>query len=285
MNDAQDYKFSIDETHVSWKFLQHLGKNSGIMLDVGAHTGGSCERFLETGWKVYAFEPDIRNREYLEKMGKRFDNLTIDSRAVSDETGRDVPFFSSDISTGISGLSPFHESHRQTDTVRTVTLADYCLEKSINQVDFLKIDTEGFNLFALKGFPWDKVQPEIVVCEFEDGKTVPLGYNFHDLALFLVAQGYQVLVSEWFPIVEYGKRHKWRKFSLYPCEMEDSEGWGNLIAFRGEIDWIALANSITTAMGEKTAALESTLAKIRALNSWRFLMFLRKTLRWVSGKV
>jgi hypothetical protein len=70
----------------------------------------------------------------------------------------------------------------------------------------------------------------MILCEFDDSKTVPLGYTFHDLANYLIKQGYKLLVSEWYPIKKYGGPHDWRCFSPYPCELEDPKAWGNIMA-------------------------------------------------------
>ncbi|MCV7030341.1 FkbM family methyltransferase [Mycobacterium sherrisii] len=203
-----------------------IGRTPGTMLDVGAHQGYSAAPFLVRKWTVYAFEPDPANRAIL---SKRFPNLTIDPRAISERDGDEVQLFTSDVSTGISTLSPFHSTHTPTTTVRTVRLDTYIREHGIEQVDFLKTDTEGFDLFVLRTFPWDTLHPKAVVCEFEDNKTTRLGYDVHDIARFLQQQGYSIVVSEWEPITQYGVRHTWRRFARYPTEL-GGDTWGNLIA-------------------------------------------------------
>ena len=92
-------------------------------------------------------------------------------------------------------------------------------------------------MFVLKGLDWVRIKPDIVVCEFEDQKTNNLGYNFHDMATFLKDRGYEVLVSEWHPILRYGIAHDWRRLARYPCKLANPEAWGNLIAFREIPDW------------------------------------------------
>src|SRR3546814_10935540 len=96
---------------------------------------------------------------------------------------------------------------------RTDTLFPYTtlFRSDIDGVDFLKVDTEGHDLFVLQGFPWERFRPAVIECEFEDAKTVPLGYTFHDMARFLLAKGYRVLVSEWHPIIRSGVRPDWRR--------------------------------------------------------------------------
>lgn len=203
-----------------------IGDRPGVMIDVGAHHGLSLDPFRANNWTVFPFEPDPANRSILQA---RHPDLTIDNRAVSLTDGDTVDLFTSDVSAGISTLSPFHSSHRPTATVYTVRLDTFIRENSVEQVDFLKIDIEGHDLFALKSFPWETHHPRAVVCEYEDNKTERLGHNVHDIAKYLEGKGYTVLVSEWLPIVEYGGNHKWRRFLTYPAEISP-QGWGNLIA-------------------------------------------------------
>lgn len=208
-------------------------KRSGVMVDVGAHFGTTLLPFARLGWAVHAFEPDAKNRAVLESNTAKLPNVNIDIRALSNEAKKDVPFYTSEISTGVSGLTSFAEGHHETYRVELITFEQYCEEKNVTAVDVFKVDTEGFDLFVLKGIPWETVQPEFILAEFEDRKTQSLGYTFHDLASFLTEKGYHVLVSEWFPVRQYGTAHKWRDFWVYPGEPRGGElAHGNLIAVK-----------------------------------------------------
>jgi len=240
-----------DETDgIARLFRGHLrGKT---MIDVGAHHGSALMPFLDVGWSIYAFEPDAKNRaELMSRLstheGKN--RVNVDIRAVTNKAATGISFFRSDVSTGISGLSAFHESHRESQRVDSTTLCEFIASKNLDSVDFLKIDTEGHDLFVLQGFPWERCKPQVVECEFEDSKTVPLGYTFEVIADFLVGQGYTVYVSEWHPIVRYGIRHDWRRLVKYPCSLAESTGWGNLIAFREPIDEHQLVTAVCAELG------------------------------------
>jgi FkbM family methyltransferase len=160
--------------------------------------------------------------------------------AVGDREDDEVPFFASDESSGISGLSAFRDTHREVSRVKLTTLRKVLADEKIARVDFLKIDTEGHDLFVLRGFPWERLQPNVVLCEFEDYKTLPLGYGYREIGDFLVEKGYQVFLSEWAPIVKYGVSHQWRRWRGYPCELLDPKGWGNFVAFRQGMDLTAM---------------------------------------------
>jgi len=222
-----------DEINLVYKILQADVK-TGLMIDVGAHQGHTLLPFAERKWKIFAFEPDSANRKVLTDRFGEMQNIIIDPRALSDHAQAKVTLFKSEVSTGISSLSPFHSSHSPAEEVNITTLEIFLKEKNlINQnIDFLKIDTEGHDLFVLKGFPWDSQSPRVIICEFEDAKTSLLGYNFKDISQFLDEKGYKQIISEWHPIKSYGSSHRWRCFLEYPCELTDKNSWGNIIAVK-----------------------------------------------------
>jgi FkbM family methyltransferase len=213
---------SLEEVEIIYDLLKNY-KSSKVMIDVGAHLGSSLAPFAEEGWDVFGFEPDPKNRKMLLDLCTMYHNVSVDTRAVSDKNQKNLSFFTSDVSTGISSLLAFHESHKESAFVDTVTLEVFAGDNNIKEVAFLKIDTEGHDLFVLKGINWETMWPDVILCEFEDRKTKPLGYDFHDLAKYLQDKGYDLMVSEWYPIVEYGRQHKWRQFSSYPCELYDQK--------------------------------------------------------------
>jgi len=212
---------------------QVLRGSPGLLVDVGAHFGSSLRRFADDGWRVIAVEPDPQNRAVLVERMRGRKNVVIDSRAIGEKDGEIRTLYTSDVSTGISALAPFHPSHRATSEVETVRLDT--LLASVDVVTVLKTDLEGYDLPALQTFPWDRLHPRAVVCEFEDRKTIPLGYTYHDLGSYLLEQGYSMFVSEWWPVVEYGRRHRWRAIRRYPSELEDQAAWGNFIAVEEDL--------------------------------------------------
>jgi FkbM family methyltransferase len=221
----------FDEVALVYAALRSDGP--GVMVDVGAHHGASLLPFADDGWRVYALEPDARNRAVLlRRFGKRL-NVSVDPRAVSSTDDEIVTLFTSDVSTGISSLAPFHASHRGSEQVKTVRLDTFLA--GVDRVSVLKTDTEGWDWPVLQTFPWERMRPRAIVCEFEDRKTMPLAYSYRDLANWLVALGYVVFVSEWYPVVEYGRRHRWRSLSRYPSPLADDRAWGNLIAVESDI--------------------------------------------------
>lgn len=222
-------RHKIDEVGIVVKALD-IQHRTGVMIDVGAHYGHTSLPFCKAHWQVYSFEPDALNREKLISAIGAYSNAVIDTRALSNEEKESVIFYRSAQSTGISGLSAFHTSHTASDTVVVTTLRKSVEQYKIDSIDFLKIDTEGFDKFVLEGIPWETHAPITLVAEFEDAKTRPLGYDFVDFATYIASKGYQLMVSEWEPIVAYGTQHSWSDFKPYPCKLNTPQAWGNFIA-------------------------------------------------------
>jgi len=218
-----------DENEIIYEILQD-STSTGYMCDVGAHHGYSLIPFAKAGWQVFAFEPDPENRSHLLENTRIYPGVHVDSRAVSDKMEESVPFFTSKESSGVGSLSAFLSSHEQAYSVSTTTLDEFFREEDVDKIDYLKVDTEGFDLMVLKGIDWKRIQPKVILCEFEDAKTQKLGYTYATLADFLVGKGYHVIVSEWRPIVRYGEQHSWRGYYTYPHKLQDEKAWGNLIA-------------------------------------------------------
>ncbi len=65
-------------------------------------------------------------------------------------------------------------------------------------------------------------------------QTEPLGYDFHGLAGYLAGRGYQLIISEWYPVRHYGGTHRWRRFSTYPCTLTNPKDWGNILAVKDQ---------------------------------------------------
>lgn len=224
----------VDEAEIIASLADIGPQSHAVLVDVGAHHGTVTALFLDKGWSVVAYEPDPSNRMQFQSCINAHPRVQLSASAVSDKPAKSASLFTSTVSTGISTLAAFHQSHKPSAVVDVVTLEEDLRARSVRQVDFLKVDIEGFDFFALKGFDWT-YNPRFVLYEFEDRKTVPLGYSLADSSAYVAERGYRLVYSVWEPIVEYGTRHRWRGlFSTPPPDVASC--WGNVMCFRDQAD-------------------------------------------------
>ena len=220
----------VDEVYLVYQLLKHY-PGARVMFDVGAYHGKTLELFAYRGWTVYAFEPDPVNRSKLLKIANRYPNVRVEPLALGESPGGELTLYRSEVSGGISSLLKFHESHFEGAVVPVTTIAHYCQENQVPRITFLKIDTEGYDLMVLRGFDWERgSKPIAIVCEFDNYKTTRLGYSLNDLSFYLEDKGYRCIISEWHPIEEYGRSHRWRRFVTSPKRVSGDRVWGNIIA-------------------------------------------------------
>ena len=164
--------------HGELQMMTKLSKyNFHTIFDVGANIGewSRMVRPLHRNAVIHQFEivPDTYH--------KLLNNHVLDAGMIpnnfglSYETGTQVIRYVPEndrVSTLIREL--FHDNSVDR-TVLTVTGFDYCAIHGINEIDFLKIDTEGHDYDVLEGFKSKKFNAKII--QFEYGYTSVLTKN------------------------------------------------------------------------------------------------------------
>ena len=211
----------------------------GTMIDVGAHQGIVTELFLMQGWKAYAFEPVVINMEKLKQRLGDQDNLSIRAEAVSDISG--VKSFHLALNADGSIHEYYHSLENikedsyhkkgQTISIETVSLNDLVHHQEIPQnIDFLKIDTEGHDLTVLKGA--DQLRCLVISVGFW-GDKYALGKPpspLDEIIRFLQNRGYKRYI-----VIEKSKDNK--TYFLYSSikNIKD-DSWGNILFFHDSQD-------------------------------------------------
>jgi len=247
-----------------------------VFVDVGAHRGGVSFKFASKGWRVIAFEPEPKNRAAFERTLVGFDKVICIPKAVSDITGDKLPFYASEEHSGIHSLKPFHKTHRLAFEVETVALKDVLADLNISAVTLLKVDIEGADFLALKGFDFSRYQPELGMIEFMDERTSRhFGYTHHDVVAYMRKVGYVTFISERGPIIEYAREGvatmppEWLQCVPYPLDHEPVTG--NLV-FVPEND-----------ADKFSIALQIYLANLKREASHNIFMEFRKQIKRIPG--
>jgi FkbM family methyltransferase len=149
-------------------------KPRGFYIDVGAMhplLDSVSYAFYERGWCGINFEPNEEYHALLNRFRPRDINLRC---ALSDSPG--VAQLHVLAGTGLSTLDPQNcarasEQGHQTTSSQAIlqTLAEICGELQVKDIDFLKVDVEGWEEKVLRGNDWKRYRPAVVLVE----ATVP----------------------------------------------------------------------------------------------------------------
>lgn len=119
-------------------------KERRLAIDIGAHVGLWATHLTKDFRIVHCFEPILQHRECFISNLKRA-NYILHPVAVGAEPGF-VNFRLNNSSSGDTWVDPENKTR---GSIEQVTLDSYL--EGIEEVDFIKLDCEGYELFALQG--------------------------------------------------------------------------------------------------------------------------------------
>ena len=179
-----------------------LNKKIGFYVDVGANDPdhlSNTKRFYDKGWSGINVEPQIGKIKDFERSRERDVNVNY---GIAEANG-ELNFYELAIST----LSSFNyqeacrnckKFNTKISTIRKVgvrrldSLFEEFLPKGV-QIDFLSIDTEGFEMEVLKSNDWSKFRPVLIVIEF--------GSNLYEIHSFLIDVKYSLVFKNSYNLI------------------------------------------------------------------------------------
>lgn len=148
------------------------GRDTGFYIDVGAADPDNhsvTRHFYEKGWRGINIDPLPAWHEMLEKARPEDVNLLL---GISDEPGEMVLEVAAEHRGGATFVSEQAAEYRDqgmdvsTITARLATLAEVCAEHAGDrEIDFLKVDAEGFESKVIRGADWLRWRPRVVLIE------------------------------------------------------------------------------------------------------------------------
>jgi len=155
--------------------INHFIQENDIVFDIGANVGNWSEQALRVAphGKIYAFEPIPSIYQQL-KTNLESRGVSVHNCALSDYTGIKTLFFyphNSELS-GLhyrSILKDILQAEPTKIDVSTINLATFCLDNTIDHIDFLKIDTAGAEVEILRSAQSLLSEQKISFVQFEYG--------------------------------------------------------------------------------------------------------------------
>lgn len=120
------------------------------VLDIGANIGFytvMLSKLVGEGGVVHAFEPDSLNYKYLRLNTSKLQNVRLNNSAIGAASGMIKLHKSSQLNTRHQTFDS--GEGREMSEVECVAIDDYF--KDGQKIDFIKIDVEGYEYYALSG--------------------------------------------------------------------------------------------------------------------------------------
>ena len=133
-------------------------KKDSVVIDAGANIGtfSVFAANLSPEGHVYAFEPVKSTFYYLENNAKKYPQIICVNKGLGSEGGdKDILNLGEGNGSNVLTDSPFYQNSEKKEgrieNVIITTIDDFVREHNIEKVDFIKIDTEGYEANILKG--------------------------------------------------------------------------------------------------------------------------------------
>jgi FkbM family methyltransferase len=154
-------------------------KKKGTYIDVGANDVekfSNTKRFYDKGWRGINIEPDYNN--YIKFVEKRPEDINL-NLGIGTKKGS-LKFYLFDTDTLSTFSSDSVEKYKtlgfkviEEKLIELVSLEEVISKYLGNEpIDFISIDTEGYDLEVLKSNNWEKYRPKLICVEnFEEDEV------------------------------------------------------------------------------------------------------------------
>jgi FkbM family methyltransferase len=179
------------------ELMMHLLRPDDALLDVGAHIGTFTLPAAALGCRVLALEASARNAELLQAAAacNGFDRVRVVHAAASDCEGR-LSF----CSHGPHGhvAMAVEPAHLPRGDVRAAAVDDLVAEQGWPRVDFIKMDVEGWEPWALRGMARLLARDDAPLVLFESNAAglERYGQTTADLQAALEQFGYSIYLID-----------------------------------------------------------------------------------------
>ncbi|MEA5532940.1 FkbM family methyltransferase [Crocosphaera sp. XPORK-15E] len=233
LSDSSDISKNGEELIVSL-----AAKKIGSFVDVGANVGDWTSillKYSDSPKKGILYEPSPTVFMTLKQKLSNHQGLSFRQVAVGEDEGR-ATLHENPKSTNVSSLISPRGSTEQTE-VDIVSLDKDLLNFNIEKIDFLKIDTEGYDFQVLKGAYEFLKRQAIGLIQFEYSHNwIPASSTLKAAMNYLESCGYEVLLlkSDGLYSLNYGWYGEYFQYSNF-LAISPSWSWIKEDLYRGLI--------------------------------------------------
>ena len=189
-----------------FKFLKKKGFSKfEVFFDIGAHRGETIKLFTNNFEikKMYSFEPSKINFDYLKKNSLKFNEtkkhirIILENFAFGDKNNDiKIKYLNESSSSTINEIDTSSKYFKKKsfllyknknnefyveENTKQKKLCDYILDNKITKIDFLKIDTEGYEMKVLLGLEKEFKKVSIIMFEHHYDDMIKKNYKFRDI--------------------------------------------------------------------------------------------------------
>lgn len=209
------------KTNGEEQFFMHIKDHIRTIFDIGCR---SDSEFTSFQGEVHYFDPVSEFIENLSHQPNENRVSHFNRFGLGDET-KDLYYYPK-YQSFYDRIQSCHQSDEDNKVLLHIKkVTDYLTEKSVTDIDFVKIDTEGYELNVLKGFG-DAIQ-RVKIIQFEYGGT----YLDNNTRLF--------------DVIQYLTNHGFHKFAyltsngpLLMNDCADHYQYCNIVCVRSDSDYV-----------------------------------------------
>lgn len=176
-SDSPSINLDSSEKNIINYFLENYNKKNKILFDIGANVGSWSKLVLEKDKDIslFAFEATHKTYMNLKETLNTYNgrNINISNKALSNERG-DFNMYNFGENEGINSFFKNQVSYKNSkniepkiEKVSTTTIDMFCKKNNIQEIDYLKCDTEGNDFNVILGAKDMFKYQKIIAFQFE----------------------------------------------------------------------------------------------------------------------